>query len=65
MKDAFLLVTLCLVLISGIALVGDTMSLFTFDAPPPLVPPILALLATCLALAAHWAIHRLFERPRQ
>lgn len=65
MKDAFLLATLCLVLISGIALVGDTTSLFAFDAPPALLPPILALLATRLILAAHWAIHRLFERPRQ
>jgi len=65
MKHAFLLVTLCLVLVLRIAVAGDTASIFAFDAPPALLPPILVLLATCLVLTAHWAIHWLFERPRQ
>jgi len=65
MKTAFASLILCLLFVSGAALLADTSWLFALDLPPALLPPTCALLATGILLARHWAINRLPARLPQ
>jgi hypothetical protein len=65
MKNAFTSLILCLLFVSGAALLADPSCLSALDLPPALLPTTLALLTTGILFACHWAINRLLARLPQ